>query len=1015
MTEPFGSLLRHHRVARGLTQEELAERASLSTTAIAALERGRNRAPRMSTLRQLARVLELGPDDLATFTTAASTEWAPARPPQGPARFEAHPPTVAAAQPPLAGLGGPPRRTAAVPPSPAVHRRWRSDFVGRGPQLQQLQAAWERRCRLVEVVGEAGIGKTRLVSELTRSVRAEATVLWGRCSQDYLGSYLPFVEMLRHLIANADADALRAAVGGRGELTRLVPELAERTGPLPAATRAEAGTEQRLLFEAVVALLAPWLPMLMVIDDLHWADEPTLAMLRYLALDHRLDGLVVAVTARPSDLDPAASGRLAELGREVEVARVSLAGLDGAELASLVTDLVGATVTPTLVRSVAAATDGNPFFAEEMTLHLVDAGLVARTGESAELRGDLEQAGVPERVRDTVVRRLLALSADGMALLSAGSIIGREFELSVAGAASGVAGAHLVDAADDALLSGMVLEIGPGRFAFSHALVRDAVGSRLSYARRASIHRQVAEHIEARWPDDPGTAAELARHWAAVANVDPTAVVAAATWAVRAGDVALAAAAAEDAIARYEEASALWATASAGHVDALIRLGVALRYRGRADEADARFREATDLAVALREPRLQARAAIGFGQRYPYWDIDAERIAVLEASLAALPPGEEVLEVVLKGLLVTHLVNGFEPAEASRRDGLADELAAIAADPATSTEVLRAVGQTRIYDCIEDPATLRGVADRLLAAAAADSDLRVEAGARFAHALAALDDGDLAALQAASDRYDRVVTRLEDPRERSQAVMVRSTIACIEGRYDNAATLSDEALVLGRASGDFNAELLHYAQDLLRAIDQGLAEDVLPLLLASDEYMQIGSFDAGTALCAALAGEADLARQRVRRLVSTGFQGSPRGADWLAPTAFLAHACAVTGHVDDAAALYERLSSAPATVVRVGPLTGWWGPVDHHLGCLARLLGRESDAERHLRRALEIDIRMHGAAFTARTRAELACVVSSRHPDEAARLGAEARAGAAAIGAVGVGREVERSLAGLGF
>ena len=141
------------------------------------------------------------------------------------------------------------------------------------------------------------------------------------------------------------------------------------------------------------------------------------------------------------------------------------------------------------------------------------------------------------------------------------------------------------------------------------------------------MHRAVAMAMEEQASPSGQRAAALARHWAAVAEVDASASVAAATWAVRAGDQALAAAAAEEAIARYEQAVTLWATASAGHVDSLIRLGVALHYRGRADDADQRFKEAIALAVAIRDPILQARAAIGYGRRYPYWETDSGRVA----------------------------------------------------------------------------------------------------------------------------------------------------------------------------------------------------------------------------------------------------------------------------------------------------------------------------------------------------------------------------------------------------
>jgi tetratricopeptide (TPR) repeat protein len=251
-----------------------------------------------------------------------------------------------------------------------------------------------------------------------------------------------------------------------------------------------------------------------------------------------------------------------------------------------------------------------------------------------------------------------------------------------------------------------------------------------------------------------------------------------------------------------------------------------------------------------------------------------------------------------------------------------------------------------------------------------------------------------------------VADRLGKPRDQSQGASASSTVAFLQGRYEDAARLSDEALRLGQLSGDFNAQLLHYAQGLLRAVDQGLAGEVLPLLLASNEYQQIAGFDAGTALCAALAGDHEEARARLLRLLTTGFQGSPRGADWLAPTAFLAHTCSLIGAVPEAQQLYEALGRTPARVVRVGPLTGWWGPVDHHLGSLAALLGRHQDAERHLRRALALEKRMGARPFTARTLAGLSRAWRAQDPVRASKAARQAITLAGSLGAAGIAAEV---------
>jgi transcriptional regulator with XRE-family HTH domain len=195
MSESIGSMLRRHRLAASLTQEELAERSSLSSTAIAALERGRSRAPRLTTLRQLARTLDLSPEQLAELSRAAATtstgEPIAVEPTLTGHRTESAP--VAA----MAAISERPDADRSnIPLPPAAARRWRMDFVGRIAEVDRLRALWDERRRLTEVVGESGIGKTRLVAELARLAHHDgSTVLWGRCNQDRLGTYLPFVEI----------------------------------------------------------------------------------------------------------------------------------------------------------------------------------------------------------------------------------------------------------------------------------------------------------------------------------------------------------------------------------------------------------------------------------------------------------------------------------------------------------------------------------------------------------------------------------------------------------------------------------------------------------------------------------------------------------------------------------------------------------------------------------------------------------------------------------------------------
>jgi transcriptional regulator with XRE-family HTH domain/tetratricopeptide (TPR) repeat protein len=1005
MGEDLGALLRRYRVAANLTQEELAEKATMSATAVAALERGRRRSPRMSTLRHIALALDLNDVEMEALTAAAADAAS------GGAGTGQEP----AARRPDDQVPGP-RSGSGAPALPrAASRSWRTAFVGRSEELDTLARSWTERRRLTLVVGEPGVGKTRLVSEFAQRVHDDgAAVAWGRCNEAPLGPYMPFVEILRQLIGPQHATNL--SIPTRGELSRLLPELADPTVPAGAPSRAEAGTEQRLLFEAVAEAIASRAPVLVVVDDLHWADDATLTLLRYLAVDERLREVTLLGTVWES-VDRTRAAALADIGRQTDTTRVALDGFGHAELSALVIGLVGSMASPSLVDSVAESTGGNPFFAEELTVHLMDADLVAY-GDEATLRPIAPSVRVPERVRDALAGRLFSLPQPSMDFLLAGSVIGREFSAALAGSTAGLHGLELVEAIEDGLLSGLIVESEWGRVTFSHALVQEAVRAQLSSARQASIHRKVAVLMEEQWPHDPALAVELARHWREVVSFDPGAAATAATWSVRAGDLALASAAADEAIVRYQQASELWTASTAGHADAVIRLGGALAHAGRADEADARFRQALHMARGLGDHVLEARAVIGLGRRFPYWETDPERTRALEDALAELPSEQKLLKLTLSGLLVTHLINGFAADEARRRDQLAAQLAEVAQDPGTTSDVLLSVGRTRFFDSIEDPRVLNVVAQRLRTVAESANDLRVLAGAQFAQALAALDLADIDELRRTIGAdYKETAERLGDPREVGQARMAESTIALIEGRYDDGSVLSSQALELSQLGGDLNAGLVHFAQGVLRSVDLGEAAEVLELLRAATEYQRIPAVRAGTALCAAMAGDESFTRSALLEFCESGFNAYPLGADRLAPIAFLAHACGVVEDAQSAKVFAKALADQHALTVRIGPLIGWWGPVDHHLGVMHKVIGDLGDAERHLRQALQTERQMGARPFQARTMAELAVVLGRqerpRDPEEAQSLKAEALSLGCSLDAPGIVAEVTRSTVGI--
>ena len=359
---------------------------------------------------------------------------------------------------------------------------------------------------MVLVGGEPGIGKTRLVAELCRRAHADgATVLLGRSTEEALTPYQPFVEALRHYAAASPADELALQAGtGRGVLARLVPELAGGAAePQPADPGGDG--DRYALFDAVATFLreaARGRPTILVLDDLQWADAPALLLLRQLARALGDAPLLVLGTYRELEVreDDPLAGAIAELRRARVVEQVTLAGLAPDAVAELVRER-GISLGPGALRAVTDRAEGNPFFVEE---------LVRRP--EAEL-----EAGVPESVKDLLLRRMRRLDELERAALAAAAVLGAEFELDALERVTGLDSEALLEAMDDALAEGVLVETPDaiGRYRFAHALIRETVDGQLSATRRARLHRRAGEALEALHAEAlDDVAAALAHHFA---------------------------------------------------------------------------------------------------------------------------------------------------------------------------------------------------------------------------------------------------------------------------------------------------------------------------------------------------------------------------------------------------------------------------------------------------------------------------------------------------------------------
>lgn len=382
-------------------------------------------------------------------------------------------------------------------------------FVGRGEELLALRTLWAqvragRGARLALVFGEAGIGKSRLVREVALEAQAHgAIVLHGTADEDLLVPHQHLVEALEHYVAVAAATELRRHVAPRAEdLEPIVPSLAGMAVPGPSASgRAE--SRRYRLFEAVAALLAGLsadAPVLLVLDDLQWADQSTAALLRH-ALESRPElRLLVLATQRSGEAAPsgAVGEALQRLTQGDLVERLALSGLGDVDVAALSRSLTGHELSAGLVRAIGAEAGGNPFFVQEVVRHL----------EASDARGgvlSLASAGVPDGVRAVVDLRVSRLQDACVRLLTVAAVLGAEFELGVLERVSDLEGEDLAAALDDALAAALVVEVdhpGEERFAFSHAIVRRALLARLSRAHRRRVHGRIAEALKRSRGDD---------------------------------------------------------------------------------------------------------------------------------------------------------------------------------------------------------------------------------------------------------------------------------------------------------------------------------------------------------------------------------------------------------------------------------------------------------------------------------------------------------------------------------
>jgi DNA-binding SARP family transcriptional activator len=853
---------------------------------------------------------------------------------------------------------------------------------GRGAALARLEQAWadavSGTLRFALVTGEPGIGKTTLAGELARRAHAQGgAVLLGRSDEHALVPFQPWIEALERLLeALPAADVDHWLTAHDGALARLLPARS-------AAQDSPGGLRERYLaFELVRELLddvAARRPVLLVLDDVQWADADSLSLLRHLARSAPRRRLLVVLCARPAELEPAATQTLAELRREGPLVHVELAGLDDDAVAALLARRTGATHHES-ARRYRARSGGNPFFLDELLREAQEAGR------------DVE--GPPAGVRDVITRRLARLDDSTLRALDVAAVCGLEFDVTTLARVEERPVVEVLEALDGAIEAALVAATDRrGFYAFAHLLVGETIVCALPASRRARLHLRIADILAERHDAGEVGAGEVAGHLRAAGPLAGAGRLA--TWELAAAREATAALAHSDAAAHYEAALAVRSAAQdPERGELLLALGHAHDRAGRRGEARAAFADAAELARAERDPDLLARAALGHGgTAVVIAAADPTTVGLLEEALAATlhatgtvpvaPAGDPRTSARLLARLSVELYY-TDPARARELSALAVERARRADDAAALAAALNA---RRVALWSPHHAGERlAVAGEMVSAAEAAGDREAVLHGRNWRVVDLLELGRVREAAAEIDAYEALADAVALPHFRWYVPLWRAALALLAGRWGESRELAERALALGRQADDPNAplfvEIQHelglYAQRRVAEIDRPrIVEGAATSPAAAEWLVYLALVDAET-------GATEEARRLVSELARDGCSALAMDANWHG-ACVLADAAVQVADREAAAALYALLEPHAHLFPVIARAVACLGSAEYYVGRLAGLLGHHDEAVARLRRAVAENDRAGAGPHAAAALLRLGETLAHGGEQEAAR------------------------------
>lgn len=870
-------------------------------------------------------------------------------------------------------------------------------FVGRERELSALHSALDLalsgKGSIVTITGEPGIGKTRIAQVLAESAAKRGVqTLWGRCSEDPgAPPYWPWVQLLRAHIQSRNEDLLRAELGtGAGHIAEMAPEIVDRIGRIATTQRPPDPAQARfVLFDALTGFwkrVTATETLLLILDDLHCADTPSLKFLEFLTKEIGSCHMLIVGTHRAYDvsLKHPLSDLLGELGRHARFHRITLPGISAQESSELMLEALGPALSLQLAGKIYERTEGNPLFIHEMIRYLQEnAG--GHLPDLTPAAWNELASRLPDGIRQIIGARLHKLSERCVDVLQVAAVMGRSFSNEIVARAMPDSELDHVLLAIEEATSARIVEVAsePSWFRFTHALLREVLYEHTPLGRRARVHERIARAMEERYARElPLYLSTLAHHYYSSLPDGPAHK--AAEMAQRAGEYAQHQLGFEDAVSNYELALKAMDRDPGARIsqraELHTKLGKMQSLSGDSLHALESFRHAALCAKTAGMHELHARAAIEFEEAsWRFAILGAAAVTPLREALEGLGPRDSGLKAGTLSSLARCLLFTGATEDAFRTGELAIAMARRLGHDAALVEIL--FRSLAAYDLRPNHFSERvAITEEAMMLARRTGNREFLLYLVGWHVYNLSESGDVAARSQFMEEMGRLAEEQRQPLYQYVYRCYHALTAMFTGRFDEAEQIALQAVNFGRNIPELDAAGAYGVHMLSLRREQGRLAEVAPILEHFERNSTPGAeWRPGLMVVYSELGRLDKARALYETLANNQFESVVRDARWVMTIAYISEMCVLLGDTTNAPYLYRALLPYEGRNLIIGHHIATYGPADRYLGMLASTMQQWEQAEQHFTAATAMNVRQGAKPWLAHTQYQWAAMLSARN------------------------------------